>query len=412
MKLAVHLVLTLLFVVVPLEAAQQEKFDEITAAIRQADQLIEEGKDRQGIAQYQLAQKRLLQFQETNPNWDKQLVAFRLRYLSDKLEGWVGGSSTTPDSASSESKDSLRNRINYLERVNGQYQFQLKQLHAENARLNTKLREALALRPAAQEPAAIADTQARLINAESELGEAKKRIAQLEQKLAEYPEPEEAKQNVQILVETRKNLNQVIAEAEELRSINEMLRTGAATQRVPVRVGAETLHKQVVAAQAALQLAESEVIRLRQENGNLNTRLASLEARFDTARIDGGGSAIPRLSKADSARMAMARGDHAGAAKLLAEALKDSPNDVEVLYLLGRSLMLQDKPAEAELRLKKVLELSPESGVTHFELARLYYSLDQANPGLARWHYHKALNLGFPRNADFEKGIRWEQPGG
>jgi len=83
-----------------------------------------------------------------------------------------------------------------------------------------------------------------------------------------------------------------------------------------------------------------------------------------------------------------------------------------VLYLMGRMFILQGKPNEAEVSLKKVLELSPDSGVTHFELARLYYSKDKTNPGLARWHYHKALNLGFPRNAGFEKSIGWEQPGG
>ena len=80
-----------------------------------------------------------------------------------------------------------------------------------------------------------------------------------------------------------------------------------------------------------------------------------------------------------------------------------------MLYLHGRTMVLQDKLLEAEVSLKKVLELSPGSSVAHFELARLYYAQDEANAGMARWHYHKALKLGFPRNNEFEMSIRWEQ---
>ena len=394
-------------------ADEKGKFDEIVLAIRQADQLIEEGKDRQGIAQYQLAQKQLLQFQQSNPGWDEQVVAFRLKYLADKLENWNTGSSTSPNrSGSSATANDLHSKLDQLERANAQYQNQLQQLHSENSRLTTKLREALALRPAAQEPVVIAETQARLEQAELELAQARQEKDALEKELDEYPEPEEAKQNLRLLEATRKNLNQVIAEAEELRKQNEKLRRSASTRQLPARSGAETLHKEVVATQAALQLADAEIEQLRKENGNLNSRLASLEARLESSNRVTGADAAPSLSRVDNARLALAQGDHNEAAKILTARLDSAPEDPEALYLLGRTHLLQDKIAEAETCLKKALELSPESAVAHFELARLYYARDGVNPGMARWHYHKALNLGYPRDAAFEKRIRWEQPGG
>lgn len=230
--------------------------------------------------------------------------------------------------------------------------------------------------------------------------------------MAEYPTRDAATQNAQLLEEMRKNLNQVAAEAEELRRTNETLRKGAATRTVDRRGGGEANYKEVLAAQAAQGIAETEVTRLRKENENLNLRLAALEARFSAASLVQSPAGIPQLNKVDSARMALAQGDDAEAARLLKDALNESPRDAEVFYLMGRTLILQGKPIEAEASLKKVLELSPGSGVTHFELARLYYAKDKTSPGLARWHYLKALNLGYPRNTTFEKEIHWEQPGG
>ncbi|GEM_PF-2386939 len=393
-------------------AAQQAEFDTILAAIRQADKLVEDRKDRQAAAQYQLAQKSLIEFQKTNPKWETREVRARLSSLDERLQGWDGsrfpGSSAAPQLDGEE----LRERATYLERANTQYQYQLKQLHDENSRLSTKLREALAVRPVAQEPAVIARTQAQLERLQIDFAAAGDRVRALQKELSEYPELEEAKKNVQSLAETRKNLNQMIAEAEALRRSNEVLRKETATRPVATRDDSEELVKEILAAQTAQQLAETEVVRLRKENENLNIRLASLEARFSATGLAQTSSGAPQLNKIDSARLALSRGDSAAAAALLTAALKNSPENVELLHLMGRTLILQSKLDEAEVALKKALALSPDSGVTHFELARLYYSTDKDSPGLARWHYHKALNLGFPRNADFEKAIRWEQPGG
>ncbi len=402
----------LLLVAFSATAGQQEELDQVMEAIRRADKLAEEGKERQAIAEYQLAQKTLIQFQKANPEWDKQRVSSQLIYVNKRVDDWNGAQFTRTVSDSNPTAESLQNRVNYLERSNQQYQFQLKQLHDENARLGAKLREALALRPAAQEPAVVAETQAQLEKLQIDFATMNDRAKELQKELSEYPEPEVAKKNVQLLAETRKNLNQVIAEAEELRRTNEILRKETATRPVTTRGGSEALYKETLAAQAAQQLAESEVGRLRQENENLNRRLASLEDRLSAASLAQSSPGTPQLNKIDSARLALSKGESAEASRLLTEALTESPNNVELLHLMGRALILENKTGEAEVILKKVLELAPDSGVTHFELARLYFSMDTTNVGLARWHYHKALNLGFPRNGDFEKNIHWEQPGG
>lgn len=412
MRRFLEITLWSLLLVFPATAGQQEEFDQVLEAIRQADKLAEEGKERQAIAEYQLAQKTLIQFQKAYPEWDKQRVSSQLVYINKRVEDWNGTQFTQTVNEPNPAGESFQNRASYLERSNQQYQFQLKQLHDENARLSAKLREALALRPAAQEPAVVAETQAQLERLQIDLATVSERAKELEKELSAYPEPEAAKQNVQLLGETRKNLNQVIAEAEDLRRTNEILRKETVTRPVAIRGSSETLYKEALAAQAAQQLAETEVSRLRKENENLNRRLASLEARFSATSLAQPSPGAPQLNKIDSARLALSQGNSAEAALLLTEALKASPHNVELLHLMGRTLILENKPSEAEVTLKKVLELAPDSGVTHFELARLYYSMDTTSVGLARWHYHKALNLGFPRNGDFEKSIHWEQPGG
>ena len=412
MRRFLELTVCSLFLVFSATAGQQEEFYQILEAIRQADKLAEEGKERQAVAEYQLAQKTLIQFQKAYPEWNKQDVSGQLIYVNNRVEDWNGTRFTQTVSASNPAAESFQNRVRYLERSNQQYEFQLKQLHDENARLSAKLREALALRPAAQEPAVVAETQAQLERLQIDFETVSERAKELEKELSAYPEPEAAKQNVQLLGETRKNLNQVIAEAEELRRANEILRKETANRPVAIRSSSETLYKEILAAQAAQQLAEAEVSRLREENKNLNQRLASLEARFNANRFAQSSPGAPQLNKIDSARLALSQGNGAEAALLLTETLRKSPNNVEALHLMGRTLILQNKHSEAEVTLKKVLELAPDSGVTHFELARLYYFMDMTSVGLARWHYHKALNLGFPRNGDFEKSIHWEQPGG
>ena len=58
---------------------------------------------------------------------------------------------------------------------------------------------------------------------------------------------------------------------------------------------------------------------------------------------------------------------------------------------------------QAEAALRKALELNPNYGAAHNNLAVIYISDNPPSPELARFHYQKALDEGQPRNPDLEK---------
>jgi Tfp pilus assembly protein PilF len=68
---------------------------------------------------------------------------------------------------------------------------------------------------------------------------------------------------------------------------------------------------------------------------------------------------------------------------------------------LALSHLGQRKAAEAALR--RAIQLVPDYAAAHNNLAVVYLTQDPPAPGLARWHYQKAIDAGQPRNLDLEK---------
>src|SRR5579863_6754859 len=52
----------------------------------EADSLQQNGQARAAAAKYHEAQTRLQKFKDANPDWNADVVAFRLQYLADRLE--------------------------------------------------------------------------------------------------------------------------------------------------------------------------------------------------------------------------------------------------------------------------------------------------------------------------------------
>jgi Tfp pilus assembly protein PilF len=53
--------------------------------------------------------------------------------------------------------------------------------------------------------------------------------------------------------------------------------------------------------------------------------------------------------------------------------------------------------------LRKAVQLDPNYGDAHNNLAVIYVSQEPPMAELARWHYQRALEAGQPRNPDLEK---------
>ena len=135
-------------------------------------------------------------------------------------------------------------------------------------------------------------------------------------------------------------------------------------------------------------------------------------------------------------------GHFADAEKIVQRALKVDPDDDFSLYVLGRIRFHEDKldealdalsrsaksnpdyvdtqnylgivlsekglrgPAEAALR--RAIQLQPDNAMAHNNLAVVYATQKPPAFALARWHYHKAISLGHPKNAELEKTMDYK----
>lgn len=82
---------------------------------------------------------------------------------------------------------------------------------------------------------------------------------------------------------------------------------------------------------------------------------------------------------------------------------KLDPQRAEVQNYLGLALSEKGLRGPAEAALRKAIELQPNYAGAQYNLALFYVTQQPKYPALARWHYQKALNAGFPRNPDLEK---------
>lgn len=392
-------------------AGPDEEFAAVVKRIQHGDQLVEQGQDRLAMDEFRKAQETLLNFNKVYPDWDRQVVSFRLRYLGERLGNWTGPKSSTSDSQEAET-EALRSRISFLERASQQYQAQINQLVGDNNRLSGQLREALAIRPAAENPALLADTRAELEKVSAANSKLTNRVQELEKRWATIPNPDEAKKNARLVAELRENLNRALADAETLRKQNSTLREEARkTTAVAAKAeAADAAAEQQVSVRVTESAAEIEIKRLRSEIEQLQTQLTEAKKSLTTVNAAASRSS-GAFRPADRARLALAEKHDDEAIEILSAELKTKPDDTEGWYLMGIARLAKEQFGEAESALKKAIALKPDLGTAHAELARLYLQRRPPDPALARWHYHKAIELNCPRDESLERALDWEQPG-
>jgi tetratricopeptide (TPR) repeat protein len=98
-----------------------------------------------------------------------------------------------------------------------------------------------------------------------------------------------------------------------------------------------------------------------------------------------------------------AEGNYDAALDALDRAAKLDPQNPQVQNFLGVALAQKGLRTQAETAFRKAVEIDPEYGDAHKNLAIIYLSAQPPEVELARWHYEKALAAGMPPNADLEK---------
>ena len=87
----------------------------------------------------------------------------------------------------------------------------------------------------------------------------------------------------------------------------------------------------------------------------------------------------------------------------LSRAAKADPKNPEIQNFLGLTLSEKGMRPAAEAAFRKAVILKPDYGGAQNNLAVFYLTEQPPSLELARWHYQKAIDAGFPRNPEMEK---------
>jgi Tfp pilus assembly protein PilF len=317
MKLFLAIVL-LLSALLPSVRAQQEADDRYVAIytlIQQADTLADNGQPADALAIYQDAQARLQKFQHLFPNWDTDIVNYRLSDLSDKITKLQAQLPTKPVETSAGTP--VDNAVKVDPQVT-LLQGQLQAAQDENASLQAKLKEALATQPTMIDAGALANAQEQIRSLMKEND-----LLKVTPPPVKNSDDAEVSQLRQQLAESVKKLTDEHARAENLVVEN------TALQRNLARAG---------------NLDATSLEMLRDENGRLKSQLAALQTAANNA-----GAANELATKLADARARVAALQSANALALLEKKALESK-------VKNLSSELADTAANSQARIRDLTE--------------------------------------------------------
>jgi phosphoenolpyruvate carboxylase len=146
--LAVFAILFLTFLL-PHARAQDSADDQyviIFGYIQQADSLYSSNQPREAMKEYVEAQGELQKFQKIYPDWNPNIVNYRLNYLAEKITELTPQVPVVPPSAPATNAAPPAASAEFQVQLND-LQTQVQSLSANNATLEAKLKEALAAQP-------------------------------------------------------------------------------------------------------------------------------------------------------------------------------------------------------------------------------------------------------------------------
>lgn len=442
-------ILLLLLLTISLAHAQgpDQEYIRIYNLISQADAMSASTNvnNRLAVDQYRQAHAALKKLQSIYPQWNRDVVKFRLNYVAEKLQQLPQTPATNAAPVKT-GTTSATAQPSWVEEI--------RRLQADKALLEAKLKEALSVRPSGTTSSEVTKLEEKLVAvqkerdllkvaleqaSESKNGEAntesalvrqlererddlKKRLAALESQNGRSPrsdnkEIEQLRARLEVLEARPEPFS-----AEELalfRQTPPLLApaetTTPAKKSKELPAGSGALVAQAERAFAARRFEEAEdkylqVLRQDEDNvyilGNLAAiqlemnNVAAAEKNINRALAEDPNDAFSltllgminfRENKFDEALDALSR------------SAKIDPNNPETQNYLGITLSQKGQRAAAEAALRKAIQVQPNYGGAHHNLAVIYATQKPPFLELARWHYEKALALGHPKNSDLEK---------
>jgi tetratricopeptide (TPR) repeat protein len=272
-----------------------ETYVRIYSLIQQGDQLLEAGRAEAAVAKLSEADERLKQFKKENPAWNEKVVAFRLRYVAERLQQARKGEipaapavarpaavvrpapasvviPTTPAPPPVITNPAPATTDTRL--LTAPLERQIRQLEAEKASLEAKLREALSAQPAALDPRemAKAQDQIRILQKENEI--LKVSFAQEKERAARAADPAMVEQIRSALADSNRKLAEQADTILALRTENSLLKTQMQDNPDIARLRTENT------------TLTGENQSLKQEVGTLKQELATLKPQLTAAAAD------------------------------------------------------------------------------------------------------------------------------
>lgn len=287
--------------------------------MQEADKLVEGGQIREALPKYLQAQSTLQRLQKAYPDWNTKMVSFRLTYLSGKVNALSArvpapgtnapamiGKKAAPVPANAPPEPAKAvpgDWENQLATLNDQ----VRQLQADKAVLEAKLKEAFAVQPASVDPRELAKVEEKLKLLQKEndllkvtldeakakavpapqtkaLEEAKAALKAANSQLAEQGKTAAAlaqeKQERETLQARVKTLTADVEAAAALRTENELLKKQVADLRAapPPAGKMQEAERKVAEAKAQIAALQSEKEVLQREKSTLEAKVRQLTA--------------------------------------------------------------------------------------------------------------------------------------
>jgi tetratricopeptide (TPR) repeat protein len=306
MKFFAALVFFLLAAGLPSAHAQQNADDEylyIYGAIQQADTFAGSGQSQRALAEYATAQSELQKFQRIYPDWNPNIVKFRLKYLAGKI---ADATTQLPPAAAPvratippTPKTSAPNATPVVapappDAEVAALRAQLQQLQADNTTLAAKLKEALSVQPATIDSRELAKAQQQIQSLMKENDLLKTSLAQAKMRtniVSIAAESDALKQAQAALVIANRKLAAQIERADNLEQENVLLQTRVQTLMASpdsleaVRAENALLKKQIAELKLAAAKAP-DVTRIQDDERQARLQVAALQSDAQVRQLE------------------------------------------------------------------------------------------------------------------------------
>jgi Flp pilus assembly protein TadD len=362
------------------------RYVEIYSVIQQADIFNSAGRLADAMRQYLEAQKDLREFHAAYPTWNEKVVNFRLNYVAAKIaqlsaRTTAGGASTnaptagpgaTAEAGATNAPAAAPANAELDQQIQG-LRDQVQHLEAERVLLREKLKEALAVQPAAVDPRELAKTEEKNQSLEKENALLQVTVAELKAKAAP-PITAAADQSRQALDDANQTIKQLTAQRDELQknlqTATQQLKSRKSTKDTGDRL--DSMNKELVELRAKVQVLEAQPAPYGPEELALLRRPDATPATVAAKPVLKPKKLPPGAEVLNSeAQRYFVAHDYAKAEAKYLEVLKTAPDNIVALGNAASIEVEMNHLDDAESHLKQALAQDPDDAYSLLTLGRL-----------------------------------------